>query len=128
MAVNNERGTLKMEPYKLYPLTTIASIDPVILQKVTKCVKQDTDIVAIKAIEFNGNTYVLEGYYEILAANILNIKSVPVEFVDRKNLPFWNDDKNIEETLKAIGISTLYDFETIGGFVYEKYPLEYRRG
>ncbi len=59
--------------------------------------------------------YLLDGSYEMLAANILN-KNMDVEIIDRTDITFWKIDENIEETLQAIGISTLYDFEVIGGF------------
>lgn len=118
---------IKMEPNKLYPLSAIASVEPKILQRMVKLLAENADIYSIKSFVYKGNMYMIDGNYEMLAANILNKKSVDVEIVERKDIPFWNIDKNLEENLQAIGISTLYDFETVGGFTYDKYPAEYKR-
>lgn len=119
---------IKVKPNKLYPLTTIASVEPQTLQKTIELLKKNIDIHTIKSFVYNGNMYMLDGSYEMLAANILNKKNVDVEIIDRTGITFWNIDENIEETLQAIGISTLYDFEAIGGFTYDNYPAEYRKG
>lgn len=103
-------GCTKVSPNKLYPLTTIASIVPHTLQFV-----------------YNGNMYMMDGNYEMLAANIINKESVDVEVMDRTELPFWNIDENIKDTLQAVSISALYDFEAVGGFMYEDYPIEHKR-
>lgn len=118
---------IKVKPNKLYPLTTIASVEPQTLQKTIELLTKNIDIHTIKSFVYNGNMYMLDGSYEMLAANILNKENVDVEIVDRTDIVFWNIDENIEETLQAIGISTLYDFETIGGFTYDNYPAEYKR-
>ena len=118
---------IKMKPNKLYPLTTIVSVMPQTLQKTIELLTENIDVHTIKSFIYNGNMYMLDGNYEMLAANILNKENVDVEIIDRNGIPFWNIDGNLEETLQAIGISTLYDFEAIGGFTYEEYPAEYRR-
>lgn len=118
---------IQMKPNKLYPLVTIASIDPETLKKTVESLADNKDTQAIKAINYNGKMFILEGNYELLAANILNKESVDVEIIDRNNIPFWNIDENLEDTLQAVGISTLYDFEAIGGFTYDEYPAEYMR-
>lgn len=118
---------IKVKPNKLYPLTTIASVAPQTLQKTVKLLTENIDIHTIKSFIYNGNMYMLDGSYEMLAANILNKEDVDVEIIDRTGIPFWNIDENIEKTLQAIGISALYDFEAIGGFTYENYPAEYKR-
>lgn len=118
---------IKVKPNKLYPLTTIASVEPQTLQKTVELLTKNIDIHTIKSFVYNGNMYMLDGSYEMLAANILNKKNVDVEIIDRTDITFWSVDENIEETLQAIGISTLYDFEAIGGFTYDNYPAEYKR-
>lgn len=85
------------------------------------------DIYTIKSFVYNENMYTLSGNYEMLAANIINRQYVDVEIIDRRDIPFWNIDDNLEENLRAISISTLHDFEAIGGFTYEEYPVEYKR-
>lgn len=118
---------ISMKPNKLYPLVTIASIDPETLKKTVESLADNKDTQAIKAINYNGKMSILEGNYELLAANILNKENVAVEIIDRNNIPFWNIDENLEDTLQAVGISTLYDFEAIGGFTYDEYSAEYMR-
>lgn len=118
---------IKVKPNKLYPLTTIASLEPQILQKTIELLTKNIDIHTIKSFVYNGNMYILDGSYEMLAANILNKENVDVKIVDRKDIAFWNTDENVEETLQSISVSALYDFETIGGFSYDDYPAEYKR-
>lgn len=118
---------IKTKPNRLYPLTAITSVEPETLQKMIKLLAENIDVHSIKSFIYKGNMYMIDGDYEMLAANILNKKSVDVEIVDRKDIPFWNVDRNLEENLHAIGISALFDFETIGGFTYDKYPVEYKR-
>ncbi|MDE6530238.1 MAG: hypothetical protein K2K96_05620 [Lachnospiraceae bacterium] len=117
---------IKVKPNKLYPLTTIDSVVPHTLQKTVELLTENIDIHTIKSFVYNGNMYMLDGSYEMLAANILNKENVDVEIIDRTNIPFWNIDENIEKILQAIGISALYDFEAIGEFTYENYPAEYK--
>lgn len=118
---------IKVNPNKLYPLTTIASLVPQTLQRTVELLEKNIDIKTIKTFIYNGNMYMLDGYYEMLAANILNKENVNVEVIDRRGTSFWSNDENLVENLQAIGMSALYDFEAIGGFTYEKYPQEYRR-
>lgn len=129
MSENIEKRTyIKMKPNMLYPLTAISSVEPAILRNMIKLLSENVEIHSIKSFDYNGNMYMLDGDYEMLAANILNKRSVDVEIVDRKNIPFWNVDKNLEENLHAIGVSALFDFEAVGGFTYDKYPKEYKGG
>ena len=55
------------------------------------------------------------------------IKEICVEIVDNKQYSFWNNDENIIDTLRSIGMSTLYDFEAVGGFTYPQYPDYYKK-
>lgn len=119
---------IKTKPNMLYPLTAIASVEPEMLQKMVRLLSENVEVHSIKSFVYKGNMYLLDGDYEMLAANILNKKSVEVEIVDRKGIPFWNVDRNLEENLQAIGVSALFDFEAVGGFTYDKYPKEYKRG
>lgn len=120
-------STVQMPPNELYPLTMLTSINPYTLKRTVEYFKEGMDIDSIKGIEYKGDIYILDGYYEMLAANILKKDMITVELVDRSSLPFWNNDKNVEETLEVVGISTLYDFEGIGNFTYDTHPDGYRR-
>ena len=68
----------------------------------------------------------MKGHHVVLAAAMSDIEKIAVEIVDRSKLPFWKSDENVKETLKSVGISTLYDFEAIGGFTYLSYPNYYK--
>lgn len=41
---------------------------------------------------------------------------------------FWDRKENILDNFRAIGMSALYDFEAVGGFVYDDYPSYYSKG
>lgn len=116
----------EVSPQILYPLTSFSSIDPQILEHVISQMNAGEGIPPIKVLEFENNLYILEGTYEMLSANILKRPSVQVDVIERDTMPFWKNDRYFVSNLKAVGISTLYDFEGVGGFKYETYPLYYR--
>lgn len=62
-----------------------------------------------------------------LAAIISQIQEICVKIVDNKQCLFWNNDENIIDTLRSIGMSTRYDFGAIGGFTYQKYSDYYKK-
>lgn len=116
---------IKIEPYKLYPLTSVLALDPATLRKAIEIMKKKEDFVSIKVINYKGNWCVYDGIYAMLAANILKEEQITVQIMSRESIPFWREDCNVEETMNNIGISGLYDFEAIGNFKYENYPKEY---
>lgn len=118
----------KVAPNRLYPLVSFSTIDPEMLEDVTNAMKQGIEIEPIKILQYAGEMFVLEGNYEMLAANILKWPEVEIEVVDREALSFWKNEENLLDNIKSISISTLYDFEGVGGFVYDSYPPYYRRG
>lgn len=118
---------ISVSPTELYPVTKLELCDPQTLQRAIDKMKNNNDPVTIRGIEYKGNIYILDGQCEMLAANILDKTAVTVELLDRKQIPFWCSDKTLQETLRTLGTSTLHDFEAVGRFTYEKYPLEYRR-
>lgn len=81
---------LKVKPNKLYPLTSIASVEPQKLQETIELLAKNIDIHTIKSFVYNGNIYMSNGNYEMLAENVLNKENVDVEIVDRSNIAFWN--------------------------------------
>lgn len=122
-----ENKYIQVVPNKLYPLTMVTSIEPQNLQECVKLLESGEQLGAVKAFYYEDILYMLEGCYEMLAHNILKKEAILVELVDRTLLPFWNEDENLVKNFKVLGMSTLYDFEAIGGFRYEEYPLPYKR-
>lgn len=116
-----------VRPDNLYPVATIESIDPLVLNKVKECVRNGEKLSPIKVICYDGYYFILEGNYEMLAANIMRQPEIEIEILNRLELDFWNKDENIKEQLKIVGMNTLHDFEGIGGFIYAKYPELYKR-
>ena len=116
---------MEVSPRRLYPLTSFSSIDPHILEQVIFRMKNGETVPPIKVLEFDENLYIVEGNYEMLSANILKRSTVEVDVVERVAMPFWKDDSIFISTLKTVGISTLFDFEGVGGFEYETYPRYY---
>lgn len=120
--------TMRVKPNCLYPVVTLQSIDPQTLSQVVESMKGGMETVPVKVICYKNYYFILEGNYEMLAANIIQKQSIPIEIFDRSKIGFWNKDENVEEQLRIIGMNALYDFEGIGGFTYGEYPLLYKRG
>lgn len=116
-----------VNPQKLYPLVTIESLDPKKLDNTVSMMNSGKIMRSIEVIVYEGYYFILEGNYEMLAANILKMPLVDVEIIDRKKMEFWKNDLNLENQLQCIGMNAVYDFEGIGGFEYDECPVWYRR-
>ena len=123
--VNNGIHLEKIKPTKLYPLISLKAIDSNLLDSTISRIKKREIIPMVKAFKYYGDLYIIDGYYEMLAANLLNYDVIDVEIVDRKSIPIWKKSKEVTNTLKDIGRSALYDFEAVGDFKYNKYPKKY---
>ena len=117
-----------LSPDSLYPTESLISIQDEQIQFYVRAFADNKDNVALPLVFiFDNNYYILKGHHIVLAAAISEIDRLLVEIVDRFQLSFWKNDENVVETLNSIGISTLYDFEAIGGFTYKSYPVYYRK-
>ena len=122
--MNNQK---LISPRELYPTESFVFIRDDELQFYIKEFKMNKEhMVKPWVFYFVNNYYILKGHHVVLAAAMINIEELVVEVVDRTQLSFWENDDNVKETLKSIGLSTLYDFETIGGFTYQSYPDYYK--
>lgn len=122
--MNNQK---LISPRELYPTESFVFIRNDELQFYIKEFKMNKEhMVKPLVFYFENNYYILKGHHVVLAAAMINIEELVVEVVDRTQLSFWENDDNVKETLKSIGLSTLYDFETIGGFTYQSYPDYYK--
>ncbi|WP_418619830.1 hypothetical protein [[Clostridium] scindens] len=122
--MNNQK---LISPRELYPTESFVFIRDDELQFYIKEFKMNKEhMVKPLVFYFENNYYILKGHHVVLAAAMINIEELVVEVVDRTQLSFWENDDNVKETLKSIGLSTLYDFETIGGFTYQSYPDYYK--
>lgn len=122
-------NTLKLiSPTVLYPMTTIDSINPETLKRVTQEARNGGEIPTIKVLEFKGYYIILDGVYEMIAANRVGKQQISVEIVPWESLNNWLSEKNIEKQLSIIGMNALYDIEALGGFTYNEYPAFYKKG
>ena len=112
---------------RLYPTESIASISPTTINKLKESISKDGSNTEIFVIEYKGNYYVIKGHHQLLAASGQGINTVRVFLVDSQDLSFYSNPSNIEYTLSSIGLSTLYDFEAIGGITYSEYPNLYSK-
>ncbi len=117
-----------VSPKVLYPMTTIESINPDTLERVTRDIKNGADMPIIRVIEFKGYYIIWDGDYEMIAANIIGKSKVNVEVVPLEQQNSWISEENIAEQLAAVGMNALYDFEALGGFNYSEYPSFYKGG
>ena len=111
----------------LYPLVTIDSIDPEVLNEAVSKERVENRDKEIIVAEYEGDLYVVKGIYEVLAAGILGKQYINVDVFDFHMLPGIKGEEDIKNRIGAISLSKLYDFETVGGFRYEKYPVYYER-
>lgn len=117
-----------VSPKVLYPMTTIESINPYTLERVTCDIKNGIDMPIIRVVEFKGYYIIWDGNYEMIAANILGKSKVNVEIIPLEQQNSWASEENIEEQLVSVGMNALYDFEALGGFNYSEYPSFYKGG
>lgn len=121
------KNEILISPRELYPTEGFVSIRNEHLQFYVRKFKENQDsVVKPLVFPFDNNYYILKGHHVVLAAAMADIEKIAVEIVNRSELSFWKSDENVKETLKSVGISTLYDFEAIGGFTYLSYPIYYR--
>lgn len=116
-----------VNPKKLYPMVTIESIDPGILEKVVKETKNGAEIPPVRVVCFEGYYFIWEGNYEMLAANILGRERITIEEVSFAEQNTMQQEEKIKKQLKAVGKNALYDFEALGGFVYSEHPAFYEK-
>lgn len=122
------RRVKRVSPSILYPMTTIESINPKILEHVVQMVKNEKEMQIIEVIEYKGYYIILDGDYEMLAANIIGKSQVTIEIVSDLEKYSWMTEGNIDEQLKCVGMTALHDFEALGGFKYLRYPDFYKGG
>lgn len=116
----------RLNPKCLYPMCTVESVNPERLKTVLDRMRIGRETGRITVISYGGFYFILEGYYEMLAANILKMSAVDVEVRDRAETEYYKADDNLEIQLKKIGMNALYDFEAIGKFQYGTYPEYYK--
>lgn len=116
----------KINPKELYPLIKLETIPPDSLRDTIKRYAEGQMDALIKVIEYGGFYYIYEGNCEVIAACIEDKQTVDIELLDRSKIPFWNDDKNLEDQLASIGMNAVYDFEAMAGFKYSEYPRWYK--
>ena len=117
--------TFTVPPNKLYPTESIASIDPAKLNYYVSMIKEGKNFDGIFVILYDGLYFIVKGHHLMLAYSLLQANEISVHLVSMQDLLFFSEGKNLEHTLKAVGISALYDFEAIGNFIYEEYPKYY---
>ena len=125
---SNRNKIQSLSPKKLCPMTTIESINPDTLERVTCEARNGVSLPIIEVVEFRGYYIILSGNYEMLAANIIGKSQVDVKVIPRDQKNIWFSEENLEKQLKTVGMNALYDFEALGGFKYPEYPVFYKGG
>lgn len=122
-----EGRELIISPKELYPTESLASIKNDTLQFYVESYTKGEEVESPFVFYFYGNYYIFKGHHIVLAAILAREEKIKAEVIDVKNISFWKEEENIKSTLKSIGKSTLYDFETIGNFTYNSYPHYYEK-
>ena len=116
-----------VSPKELYPTESMFSISNKKLQACIEILKEEKDSLVVTVFSFENVLYILEGHHIVLASILINLDKINVQMVNRNEIAFWNKEENVRNHLKNVGMSTLYDFETIGNFKYGFYPEYYKR-
>lgn len=112
-------------PKTLYPTESLFSIKENKILFYMKCLKENIVTENIEVFLFKGNYHILEGHHKMLAANRMQLAEIVVDVIDIPTDTFWSKQENIIDNFKEIGMTALYDFEAVGGFVYDNYPNYY---
>lgn len=118
---------MRVSPSLLYPTISFNLLEKGKLDETITAIKNGYQLPPIQVIEFESCYYILAGHYIMLANCIAGKNCIDIEVLDYKMLDEWNTVAKIKENIEAISISTVYDFEGIGGFTYDVYPPYYRR-
>lgn len=121
-----EKKIILISPKKLYPTEGLASIENDTLDRYYRILCQGKCLEMPKVFVFENYHYILKGHHIVLASILAQKKEIEVEVVDVNCINFWREPENIKDTLSAVGMCGLYDFETIGNFFYEEYPNYYK--
>lgn len=116
-----------ISPQKLYPTESLVFIKNDRLQFYIGEYKNGASLEKPVVFLFDNNYYILKGHHLVLAAIMAKVTEICVEVENHRQYSLWSDEETIKENLRSIGMSTLYDYETIGGFTYEIYPEYYKK-
>ena len=117
-----------ISPKELSPTESLFSIEENRIIFHMECFKENIETEDIIVFLFDGDYYILEGHHKMLAANRLQVLEIPVNVVNISEHNYWVQQENVIANAKALGMTALYDFETVGGFMYDKYPRYYSKG
>jgi|GEM_PF-2689030 len=116
-----------ISPKEMYPTKKIISIDNTIIESCVHEYKSKKEMEKPIVFLFDGNYYILKGHHLMLSASLAGAKMIKVDVIEEAKYPFIKDEEDFKATLENVGLSTLYDFEGIGNFKYEKYPHYYEK-
>lgn len=117
---------MKISPQKLYPTESLFSIEEKKILFFMECLKNDIEFPVIKVFVYDGNYFIFDGHHRMLAANRLGLPQIDVEVVTLSDGSYGAQEENVVDGLSAVGLTGLYDFEAVGGFMYDMYPTCYK--
>lgn len=114
-----------VSPKTLYPTESLFSIEENKILFYMECLKENIVTENIKVFLFNENYHILEGHHKMFAANRMQLAERVVDVINIPTGIFWSKQENSIDNFRAIGMTTLYDFEAVSGFVYDNYSNYY---
>lgn len=119
-----ESPTIFISPQNVYPTQTFGEFS---MERIEQYRSQKTEEKApIVLTHFNGYHYVIDGHHRLLAALIDQKPVIAAKLLNPDEYPLFQSQDALPAQLKAVGVSAVYDFETIGNFRYLLYPGAYR--
>lgn len=122
--VSEAKTSIFISPKSLYPTQSIRCIN-------YKFVKEKTDDFScqknpIVIMPIDGYHYIIDGHHRALAA-IGKTDYVKAFLCDNDNYPLMCDKENLLSEIQSVCLSSLYDYEDVGGFTFASYPKLYSR-
>ena len=122
---NKESKILLISPKSLYPTTDIKKISNDALNEYIMDIAEDRPIVPVSIAVLNGYHFVLDGHHRVLASLMRAQSFVNCKLADKSDSLLLDNEENMLNQLKAIGLGTLKDYEAKVNFKYASYPAEY---
>ncbi|MGL4209794.1 MAG: cytidylate kinase family protein [Candidatus Adiutrix sp.] len=128
-AGNNQAiSEIILSPKSIYPTQPIPNISsPVISDYIERQMVLDFFTnEPIKIIYYNNYYYVIDGHHRLLVALNKKMPYVYAKLIDAAQLGSMRDSNKLIDSLKTVGLKTIYDFEKVGEFSYFSYPEYYK--
>lgn len=115
-----------LSPMSLYPTQRIRDISQTQLAKYISLNKDKNAFPPVSISIMDSYHFIIDGHHRVLSALVNKLPIIRCELAHDRVSPVFSAETALKEQLSHCGVSTLYDFETIGNFTYASYPAFYQ--